>query len=1271
MTSQQKKNNAKGKKVSHIDHVLMRPDMYIKSIKTFTGSAYVFDYENGGIIFKDNLTCNYGLYNIIREIGSNCVDNKWRSEKAGIPMKSIKISWSSETKTLTFWNDGAFMSAEQDEYTIEDYKKGITVTETLFPAEMNFGDFFSGTNLDDTEERKTSGRNGTGAKATNAFSVMFRVEHTDTDAGKKFVQIYKDNSKKRDEPKITSFKGKTAYTEISFIPDFGRFNFDITKEKVFEDFKGRLGYYAVEMAAVTSLPVHFQVDDIKKTFHLKTFDKFVRMFYSSVKDHKMASITLDNGDECVIVESHVDSSLDIPLSLETARDISFVNGSRTSDGGTHVEKWRDVIFPTFVRAFNSRPAVGKKVSLKTTAKEVYPYITLFIKAEMDKPSFDEQYKDCLNSTYNVYPIGKSKEEKAEHARIKETIDEIVKKMLKWNFVPLLEAKLSGGTVKATKKIGRIDLGNKLTEANFAVKGKYPERCIFTISEGMSAKALVIRGNSLVEDGHNTNGVLALQGKFINVYDLTKEQVEANKEANAIMAAINMKIGVKYDNPENFKTLRYHHIRIMTDMDDDGIHIRSLVINFLYKYWPELFDMKVVTSLSTGLVKVSFKKNLSPKIFYSLKDYKEWYENADTSLIKGNPEYSKGLAAIDKKDTPLYFLDQKIVTYVTEENVKEFMALAFDKKIETVKETSSADKRKKWLIKDMKAEFDNNLSSQKEEKIEISVDDLASITETEITNIQKNNTKDLIEKCDYVFEGTLGLSSFINNQVSIYHKMTFERALPLDMDGLKRCQRQILYAIRKKNYKSATDFERVSGAIKDITGYHHGAASLLGTMRNMVAKYPGSNNIALLLDHGETGTRCFGPDGTDAGAERYIKTMEEQITKFIFLEEDEPLLEHRIEENHKVEYLFYLPIFPYNLVNGSEGIATGFKNNNPNYNPLDIINWITKWLSNEHYNLPKLIPWYRGINGPITLEEKVSKKGEKKKCWRTTGILTECGSDCDVYFHHIDKKTMKHVKKKCQGENGWWHVIDLPVGYWTEKFTQELTYLETGNPPEGSKRKKLEKKCIKEYRQYNTANRVHFMIKPMKDWVPSIESTLKMLSTTKSLNNMVCIDSNSYPKRYDSPEDILLNWCPKRLMWYAKRLEYYINLNKTLLNKTQNKLQFIKFVIDKKINVNQLKSNVIKNIEEMGLCKFFKDKDKSNDDQDDDNKKESQSGYEYLLNMKIFTMTTEKIKELEKDIENIMIKIEYLSSKKPSELWLEDFEKFKTEYKKYLNLHPLK
>lgn len=1240
------------------EHALIRPDVYIGGIETEIQDNYVLNFCDGTVSKKD-VHYNNGLMSIIREIYSNCIDNKWRSSVTDTPLTNIKITFDLASYFISFQNDGLGIPVKKTIVEYTNHRTNKKKSEEGYPASFLFGDMMSGTNLNDEkkEERKTSGRNGIGSKATNIFSEKFVVECADAINGKKLVQTYEKNAKIRSEPIITIFKGKTSTTTITFKPDFKRFNYNIEDEETRNDFIGLLGAAVLEIAAIIMLPVHFTVGEVKKIYNIKTFQKYAQLFYPNTNSAtKILQMKLKNEDECVIVQSTSEYDEDLPMSQDNVNHVSFVNGVKTKNGGTHVNSWRDLIIGSFVKAFNSRPQKGKGLAVKTTAKEVNPYLTLFIRTEMGGPEFDHQIKTALvKPKYNILPVGKTVKDKEETERIKEEVETIIKKMMKWEFVALLDAKLRGGKdVIATKTTKRPDIkAKKYIPANKA--GIQPELCTLYICEGSSAKATVTRGVSIQEHGTDYNGIFAIQGKFLNVSKAMEARIMLNEEIVAIEKAMNLKRGVNYSIASNLKTLRYQHVRIMADMDDDGIHIRGLLMNF-FNQWPELYKMGAIDSLSTGLIKVNFPGKDNNKIFFTISDYKKWYALEGHNIKITNVEFMKGLAAICPDDVPNYFLNPKIVNYVFDGNEKERFILGFN----TPKTQIEKDNRKTWILGDMVPE--QKLPINNEERLTNENEKGVCIKDTEIIK-------------DYVYKGNLSVSSFIYNQLVIYHRMTLRRALPDSMDGLKEGQRKILYAIFKTNNRTTKDLERVTGSIKDLTGYHHGVASLYKTIGNMVTHYPGSNNIALLVNGGEFGTRMSGSDGDDCGAARYIKTMHEPIARKIFRIEDEPLLTREVEDNIEVEWTQFLPIIPLLLLNGSEGIASGFGSKFSNYNPEDILDKIRSWINDGVIDNNKpLIPWYRGINGPIKLC-KDEKTGKNR--WETYGILKECGEGCKVQFSFISKTNSKKVEyRKCKGEKGWWHITDLPVGKWTDSFREDLDCLERGVNKAG---KKIER-CLTGIRGYNTANNVHFMIKPTKDWEPRIGDTLPSMVAKRTLEKMIAIDTNNYPTKYKSVEEFLEVWCPKRSYYYEKRKEYELNKLNEDIKKENNRYIFVELVAKKKLDMNRPKIEVEKELGVLGLDRMIskKKKDKEESVEDDENekstktKKDKNNGktYDYLLSMQMSSMTTEKLEKLKKEIGNIEIKIKKLLETSPSDVWLKELDEFEVEYKNYIKSRPL-
>lgn len=1227
-----------GQRLNPFQHVLKRPDTYIGSITTSDKEIYILD--STGAIKNETVPFNEGLYNIIREIGSNCIDNGWRSTEAKIPMTYIKVTFNTETLELTFMNDGFFILAEKKSYDYEDHRTGKVISEQMYPAEMYFGDMLASTNYDDSVTRKTSGKNGMGAKATAVFSTIFTVEHTDPVAGKKFIQTFSNNGKSRTKPKLTAFTGKTGWTKISFIPDYERFGYDIQSPNLKTNLVDAIRLYAAEIAAVSGIPTTFTLDDTPpKKFIINTFDKYTRMFYPDVKRHKLGSIKLPNGDECVVVESHPFDPLE--EEMPECQHFSFVNGIRTVQGGVHVNAWRDTIMAAFVRAFNARTVKGGKTAVKTTAKKTYPYLTFFIKMEMDKPAFESQTKQKLNgrhtsegskqaavvADYKIIPT-----KKLEATNVKEEIETLVNKMLKWNFIPTLEAKLSGKTEKKT--LEKIPPSKKITDCANAKEGK-PGSTLW-ISEGLSPKALIVNGVSTIDDrAMDSNGIFAIQGKFLNVKKALQKDIDKNEEIKILRSLIGLwSTKVDFTKDENFKKLRYHHIRLATDMDDDGIHIRGLLINFFYHLYPTLLQRKdFLDSFSTEAVKVLIKGEKEPRSFYSPLEYRKWYNiysatpDFDPAIMDAT--YLKGLAAINDEDIPRYFNNQKIVKFHLEGDEEAYFELGFGKT------ANSADKiaqRKAWIVRD--------IQPYSEEK----ADTVSELSEDEDA---------------FVYEGDYGVSTFIDRQLVIYHRMALHRALPDEYDGLKESQRKILYAIMKMPGTKTKDLEKVLGYIKTVSEYHHGGASVSGAIAGMATRYPGDNNIPYLQNDGQYATRLLGP--SEFGADRYIKTHYEPIMKDIFMDIDKPLLEILVCDNNPAEYRHFIPIIHMLSVNGSQGIASGFSTTIPAHNPDDILDYQIAWLDGTHTTLPPLKPWYRGITGPIELIQ--DKNGMRK--WTTEGVLTECiGKGCNI---RIGKK-----KSKCHGKTGWWHITDLPVGYWSDTFNQELEKLsEAGKDKDGNK---IPKK-ISKFHNYCTSNTVHFMIKPAGDWIPDMDKTLKMMKSTHSLNNMVTIDRNHYPTTHKRIEDMIDLWMPKRLRFYELRKEYLLGLYEHDKVIASNRYIFVKAVAEKKLDMSRPKAEVEKDVAKMGLKKMLikevpKNGEEFEQEEETKKKKKNEPSYKYLFSLNMLSMTKEKLEKLRKEIDVNEKRIQDLKVISPVDLWKVDMTKLRKSWKSFVNKNPL-
>lgn len=909
-------------------HALIRPDMYIGSTKTISEDKWVatLNSEINKYITKkyQNFPYNEGFERIHIEQFSNAIDNKWRSNEQGISMTKISFTFNVETGECTVFNDGAFIPIEENSYEYTNHNTGEITINKMYPQQLYFGEWLTSTNYSDNDgrNRKTSGRNGLGAKATNIFSLEFKIECGDPVKGKKYVGIYRDNKTKIENPIITDYSGKTGYTKITFRPDFKRFGFKYYTPEWIDLFRK----HAYDCAMVTKIPVYFNGTRIV----IGSLKSYASLFLPP----KTPMIHLSTEDGEVVFACQTEKMAE----EDGFNHISFVNGGNTKEGGVHVDKWKRIILDSVRDKFNDRnisSANNSKSSLKVTIKDLEIYFILFVRCELVEPEYNNQTKTCLKS-----PVPQT---------IKLTPSQL-NSVMKWPFQQCLIEKIKmkeGMKMKRTggHKKGFILAGKKVEQAAWAGTKKSKE-CSLYITEGDSAKALAITGRSSIRNGNETIGVFPLRGKVLNVFNSSLKKLTENEILTNLKKVLGLQYGVDYSKSENINQLNYGGgVVLMCDQDEDGFHICGLVLAFFYKDYRPLYNIEYLKILNTPIVRIKLtaKNNLS---FYTISRFREWQNSHQEIINKPGTEvrYYKGLATNTANDGKEIFKNPKITNIPLDGDEEPYMILGFSK--------TKTDDRKEWL-NNYNEEYDNSILLVNDE------------------GIFEENKLDV--------EENLYLADFVNTRLRSFHVTNMRRSLPHIIDGLKESQRKILYGCFKRNLtKSSIKVAQLAGYISEKTGYHHGEASLHDAIINMAQGFVGAHNIPLLFNDGQFGTRLDG--GKDHGAPRYIFTRLEEITRYIFRSEDDELLEKVIDDGEELEPKYYVPIIPLILVNGAKGIGTGFSTDIPSYNPYSIIKWLQIWIHNKTNaddlkEYPPLYPWWRNFKGKITIKTSGPRKGD--------------------------------------------------------------------------------------------------------------------------------------------------------------------------------------------------------------------------------------------------------------------------------------------------------
>jgi len=802
--------------------------------------------------------------------------------------------------------------------------------------------------------------------------------------------------------------------------------------------------------------------------------------------------------------------------------------------------------------------IEKKKKVKVNPNSIKEQLILFLRCDIENPAFDSQTKDYMNTPSSKF------------GSKCEVSDKFIEKVAKMG---VMDAALQLTEVKENKAAKKTDGVKsksvrgipKLTDANWAGTEKSKD-CIIIFCEGDSAKAGIISG--LSSEDRNIIGVYPMKGKILNVRGESVKKISENKEIAEIKKILGLETGKKYNSIEDVnKLLRYGKILFMTDQDLDGSHIKGLGINLFQAEWPTLASIPgFIGFMNTPILKA--KKGSTELNFYNDGEYNAWKEINDTKGWK--IKYYKGLGTSTGKEFREYFENKKLVGFEFSEKSDDSIDMVFNKK--------RADDRKDWLkYYDRNAYLDTSKTS-------------VSYTE------------------------------FIDKELIHFSKYDCDRSIPNLMDGLKISLRKILYSAIKMNLNSEIKVAQFSGYVSKEACYHHGEASLNAAIVGMAQNFVGSNNINLLMPNGQFGTRLQG--GKDSASERYIFTQLNKITRTLFPPADDAILDYLNDDGTLVEPIFYAPIIPMVLVNGSKGIGTGFSTDIMCYNPLQIIEYLKNILSDKELD-NEFIPYYEGFQGKIT------KISDDKFLFK--GVYEKVGPD--------------KIK-----------VTELPVGYWTEDFKELLEELIDPSPAKDGKKVSA---IIKDYDDMSKDTNIDFTITFTKGKLEELEKVngdhgcngvdkLLKLYTTNTTTNMHLFDADDILHKYEKVSEIIDAYYQTRLKLYGSRKEYMIDALEKDLVTLSNKARYIQEVLEGTIDLRKKKR------EEVNDMLQSKDYDKIDEDSD----------YKYLVRMPMDSVTEESVDKLLKEKGNKEIELDKVKSTTIQEMWLGELEQLKELYIDY-------
>ena len=419
----------------------------------------------------------------------------------------------------------------------------------------------------------------------------------------------------------------------------------------------------------------------------------------------------------------------------------------------------------------------------------------------------------------------------------------------------------------------------------------------------------------------------------------------------------------------------------------------------------------------------------------------------------------------------------------------------------------------------------------------------------------------------------------------------ERAIPSVIDGFKPTQRKVIFVADKvwrNGGEKPLKIFQLAGKVASDAHYHHGDGSLNGAIVGMAQKF--KNSMPVLEEIGQFGSLR----SPEAGAPRYISTKLHKNFRLLYM--DFELLTSRYEEGNEIEPSYFLPIIPTVLLNGGSGIAVGFATNILNRNPLDLIDACIKELDGKKYKEPT--PWYNGFSGECI-------KDPNSNSWLFRG-----------------KYEVKNTTTL--------DVTELPPSMTYEKFDSHLISLE-------------ETRRLTGYDNNCKAN-VNYVLKLRREDLKSLQDTsrldrfLKM--EEKQSENFTVLDETGNLKIFESATQIIQYFVKFRLTYYIKRKEYLINkLNQELLL-LSNKAQFIKMIIDGKLQINNVPRKQI--ILALATANFD----------------EINGSYNYLLSLPIHTLTKETYEDLLGDTHSKENELEFTKRQDTTQMYRDDLQELR-------------
>ena len=524
-------------------------------------------------------TSSRGLHHLVYEIVDNAVDEAL----AGFCDK-IEVMINPDN-SITVIDDGRGIPVGIN------HKAGIPAVEVVFTI-LHAGGKFGGGGY-----KVSGGLHGVGASVVNALSEWLEVQICRE--GKMYKQRYERGHVMYPLKETGTCPMEQTGTRVDFLPDK-----EIFEDTVF-DFE-TLKIRFREMAFLTkglfiSLTDLREEKPVRREFHyeggIKEFVTYLNRSKTPLYEEIIYCEGEKNGVQVEVAMQHNDSY--------TENTYGFVNNITTPEGGTHVVGFRNALTKIF-NEYGHKNKILKDSDQNLTGEDIREGLTAIISVKIEEPQFEGQTKQKLGNSEARTAVDNIVSTQLElfleqHPAVAKTI--IEKSVLSQRAREA--ARKARDLTRRKSALDGMSLPGKLADCT----NKDPKKCEIYLVEGDSAG-----GSAKTARSRETQAILPLRGKILNVEKARLDRIYGNEEIKAMITAFGTGIHEDFD----ISKLRYDKIIIMTDADVDGAHIDTLMLTFLYRFMPELIRQGHVYLAQPPLYKIE-------------KNRKVWYAYTDDEL----------------------------------------------------------------------------------------------------------------------------------------------------------------------------------------------------------------------------------------------------------------------------------------------------------------------------------------------------------------------------------------------------------------------------------------------------------------------------------------------------------------------------------------------------------------------------------------------------------------------------------------------------------------